>query len=209
MELRDDLLLRLAGGKVLSRPGFADMNPSSTGNAVSRSVTSGNPTFDPVTAAQADIALEWYFSDYAIASIGVFKKWGQGFIDVDVREQTLTEIDPTTNQPFVLNVQRPVNGDDADISGVELNYQQTFSELPDPFDGLGVIFNYTYLDTNADFKNALTGASYGVRGLSENTINLTDENVELYNLIATGRNKYYRGEQNTGTRWTLGVRAQF
>ena len=104
VELRDDLLLRLAGGKVLSRPGFADMNPSSTGNAVSRSVTSGNPTLDPVTAAQADIALEWYFSDYAIASIGVFKKWGQGFIDVDVREQTLTEIDPTTNQPFVLNV---------------------------------------------------------------------------------------------------------
>ena len=61
----------------------------------------------------------------------------------------------------------------SELSGVELGYQATFSELPAPFDGLGVSANYTYIDSGSDFINNSTGTAYSIPGLSENTINLT------------------------------------
>ena len=57
---------------------------------------------------------------------------------------------------------------------MELVLQRTFTDLlPAPFDGLGVIANYTYIDSGSDFENSKTGASYSIPGLSENTINFT------------------------------------
>ena len=71
-ELRDDLILRAAAASVMSRPAFSSLNPGQGGSAVLRLISSGNPTLDPITADQADLALEWYFGDYAIASAGAF-----------------------------------------------------------------------------------------------------------------------------------------
>ena len=36
-----------------------------------------------------------------------------------------------------------------------------------------MITNYTRIDSGSDFKNEITGAAYGIPGLSENTINFT------------------------------------
>ena len=58
--------------------------------------------------------------------------------------------------------------------GMELSFQRTFADLlPAPFDGLGVITNYTYINSGSDFKNEKTNAAYSIPGLSENTINFT------------------------------------
>ena len=57
---------------------------------------------------------------------------------------------------------------------MELVLQRTFAELlPAPFDGLGVIANYTYINSGSDFRNEKTNAAYSIPGLSENTINFT------------------------------------
>ena len=39
-----------------------------------------------------------------------------------------------------------MNGDEGKIQGFELAYQQYFDMLPEPFNGLGVQANYTYVD---------------------------------------------------------------
>ena len=58
--------------------------------------------------------------------------------------------------------------------GVEMSFQRTFADmLPAPFDGLGVIANWTYIDSSSDFENDNTSQAYGIPGLSENTINLS------------------------------------
>jgi hypothetical protein len=41
-----------------------------------------------------------------------------------------------------------VNGEGGDIRGLELVYQQQFSSLPAPFDGLGIASNYAYTTSN-------------------------------------------------------------
>ena len=95
-----------------------------------------------------------------------------------MQEQTPTPfpgvIDPETNQPLELLAFKPLNSGDSGLTGVELAFQRTFADLlPAPWDGLGIIANYTYINSDSDFTSVVTGASYGIPGLSENTINFT------------------------------------
>ena len=171
----DDIVVRVAAAKVLTRPRFLDLSPRQTVQARNRTTRGGNGTLDPTTAVQFDLAVEWYFDDYSIASVGLFTKEIEAFVQ---QEQTPTPwpgiIDPETNQPLVLIAFRPLNTGKSDLVGIELAFQRTFADLlPAPWDGLGIITNYTYIDSGSDFLNELTGAAYGISGLSENTINFT------------------------------------
>ncbi len=171
----DDIVVRLAAAKVLTRPRFLDLSPRTTVQANNRTTRGGNGTLDPTTAVQFDLAVEWYFDDYSIASFGLFTKDIEAFVS---QEQTPTPwpgiIDPETNQPLVLLAFRPLNAGKSDLTGIELAFQRTFADvLPVPFDGLGIIANYTYIDSSSDFVSETTGAAYSIPGLSENTINFT------------------------------------
>ncbi len=172
---REDLVVRFSVAKVLSRPRFLDLSPRLTVQPNPRTMRGGNGELDPTTAVQVDLALEWYFADYSIASIGVFTKSIEAFVQPEVVPTPFPGvIDPETNQPLVLTAFRPLNTGESDLTGVELAFQRTFADvLPAPFDGLGVIANYTYIDSGSDFKNEKTMASYSVPGLSEDTINFT------------------------------------
>ena len=172
----DDIVVRVAAAKVLTRPRFLDLSPRQTVQARNRTTRGGNGTLDPTTAVQFDLAVEWYFDDYSIASVGLFTKEIEAFVQ---QEQTPTPfpgvIDPDTNQSLVLLAFRPLNtAGKSDLTGIELAFQRTFADvLPAPFDGLGIIANYTYIDSSSDFVSETTGAAYDIPGLSENTINFT------------------------------------
>ncbi|MDE0053024.1 MAG: TonB-dependent receptor [Gammaproteobacteria bacterium] len=171
----DEIVVRVAAAKVMTRPRFLDLSPRQTVQARNRTTRGGNGTLDPTTAVQFDLAVEWYFDDYSIASVGLFAKNIEGFVQ---QEQTPTPwpgiIDPETNQPLVLIAFRPLNTGDSDLTGIELAFQRTFTDLlPAPWDGLGIVTNYTRINSGSDFENELTGAAYGIPGLSEDTINFT------------------------------------
>ena len=174
-EPRDDLIVRASAAKVLSRPSYADLNPRFTGGGIGRTIRAGNGDLKPTTAVQLDLSLEWYFADYSIASVGVFSKDIEAFVQLDLDDVRFDDvIDPDTNLPVVLLARRPLNSGSSTLTGVELAFQHTFEDLlPAPFDGLGVIANYTFVNSGSDFRNEKTGATYSVPGLSENTINLT------------------------------------
>ena len=171
----DDIVVRVAAARVMTRPRFLDLSPRLTVQANSRTMRGGNGTLDPTTAVQFDLSVEWYFDDYSIASVGFFTKEIEAFVQ---QEQTPTPwpgiIDPETNQPLVLIAFRPLNTGKSGLVGTELAFQRTLAGLlPAPWDGLGIIANYTYINSGSDFENELTGAAYGISGLSENTINFT------------------------------------
>lgn len=171
----DELVVRFSAAKVMSRPRYLDLSPRLTVQVRPRTMRGGNGELDPAMATQLDLAVEWYFADFSIASIGIFTKDVTAFVQ---QEQTPTPfpsvIDPETNQPLVLNAFRPLNTGKSEILGVEMAFQRTFADmLPAPFDGLGVIANWTYIDSSSDFENDNTSQAYGIPGLSENTINLS------------------------------------
>ncbi len=172
---RDDVVVRVALAKVFSRPAYRELNPRNSVQPNNRTMNAGNGRLDPTVGVQFDLALEWYFADYSIASFGLFTKEIEGFVQNDVELVPFGDvIDPDTNQPLILEAFRPLNTGESDLVGMELAFQRTFADLlPAPFDGLGVIANYTYIKSGSDFESAKTMASYGIPGLSENTINFT------------------------------------
>ena len=172
---REDLVVRAAVAKVMSRPRYLDLSPRLTVQANARTMRGGNGELDPTTAVQFDLALEWYFADYSIASVGLFTKSIESFVQSDLEVVPFSSvIDPDTGQPLVLTAFLPLNTGASSLVGMELAFQRTFADLlPSPFDGLGVIANYARIVSGSDFKNEKTNASYSIPGLSENTINFT------------------------------------
>ncbi len=172
---REDLVVRAAVAKVMSRPRYLDLSPRLTVQANARTMRGGNGELDPTTAVQFDLALEWYFADYSIASVGLFTKRIESFVQSDLEVVPFSSvIDPDTGQPLVLTAFLPLNTGESSLVGMELAFQRTFADLlPSPFDGLGVIANYARIVSGSDFKNEKTNASYSIPGLSENTINFT------------------------------------
>ena len=104
----------------------------------------GNPELDPFRAWNADISLAWYPTELSVISGGVFYKKIEEFIFV----QTLDDYD-WQNRTFD-EATIALNGEDATVVGVEINYQQHFGFLGAPFDAFIVGINYTYVDSEGD-----------------------------------------------------------
>ncbi len=176
-ELREDLIARFAWGKVMTQPSFVDLNPGGTKHASTRRVQEGDPNLEPYIAEQLDIGLEWYPTDDAIIALQAFGKQVDSFI-IQITElrdwvepDGSTLYDPESGGNVRLQYQGPANEEGAFIGGVEFAAQYAFTQLPSPFDGLGVIFNHTWVDTDAEFINPGSGVAFDVPGLSRNTTN--------------------------------------
>ncbi|MYD42564.1 MAG: TonB-dependent receptor [Gammaproteobacteria bacterium] len=171
----DEVVVRASLAKVMSRPRYLDLNPRKSVQARVRTMRGGNGELDPTTAVQFDLAVEWYFADYSIASAGLFTKSIEAFVQPDIELVPFAGLtDPETNQPLVFTLFRPLNSGESSLTGMEFAFQRTFADLmPAPLDGLGVIANWTYINSGSDFRNEKTNAAYGIPGLSENTVNFT------------------------------------
>ncbi|WP_428819079.1 TonB-dependent receptor [Microbulbifer sp. MCCC 1A16149] len=144
-DLNDELVYRLSAGRVITRPSIDSLKAYSYMNLNEFELYTANPGLEPMRANQLDTALEWYFSDYgAITGTLYFK---------DIESFTEYGLNGKRNiGGYEFDVYSSVNGDEgAMVRGMELTYQQSLSEvLPSPFDGLGVQFNYTYVESEYD-----------------------------------------------------------
>jgi len=120
-----------------SRSLSVDTTPGSqqplTGNA-------GNPGLLPMMANQADLSWQWYFEKGSLVSAGLFYKQIGSYIGITT--------DNTTIGGRAATISRSVNGKGGYVRGVEFVYQQAFTNLPYPFDGLGISSNYTYSESD-------------------------------------------------------------
>ncbi|MET3713486.1 TonB-dependent receptor [Sphingomonas trueperi] len=157
--LSDQLLLRFAGSKVLTRPDNANIRNFLTiglGTSGELTATAGNPYLRPATAWQFDASLEWYFARVGSLTLNGFYKAIDGFFYQQVTNRTLTSNDVTKN----VFVRGPANYEGTGkIKGFELAYQQTYDFLPGPLKGLGISANYTFIDSSGLPNSFLNGGS--------------------------------------------------
>lgn len=160
-EAADGLQLRFSASRTITRPTLSDISPTTTANGVSRTITRNNPYLDPFRANNLDATVEWYFSQNSLLGASLFYKDLKSLIRRETTVVTLpvTYIRTTgnTTAPTEFTVSELSNGKGVKLKGVELYYQQAFTSLPAPFDGLGTILNYTFID-NSD-PTQLTAAS--------------------------------------------------
>lgn len=137
-----DWVMRGAYTQTIGRPSFGDISPRTRINREDLEVELGNPALDPYESDNLDLSIERYIGNTGIVSLGVFHKSIDGYI-----AETATRNDP--EYPG-FDVVRPVNGDDAKVLGVELNWQQSFAS------GLLVGASATWLDTEFNLPAAST-----------------------------------------------------
>lgn len=193
IELDDDLFLRFAAGKQLTRPSFSQLTPNlqigfSNANATLTG-RAGNPDLRPLRSTSFDASLEYYFSENGYTYLSAFKKDVSGFI------QTVTT---TVNVSFpdypnysTADITRPQNGQDGEIKGFEIGVQSFFDFLPAPFDGLGVQANYTRVNSSA--PGPIVGTTVPLVGLSKNSYNLVayyEKNAYRARIAYTYRDNY-------------------
>jgi TonB-dependent receptor len=118
------------------------------------SVVEGNPKLDPFEAMNFDLSAEYYFANGGLFSVAGFYK------QIDNPIYRFTETETNVSNPFgngetFSRVQRTQerNADSGSVLGLEASYQQPFTFLPAPLNGLGINSNLTVTDSEVDVPN--------------------------------------------------------
>ena len=138
--------LRLGLGRAMARPSIDELRASAsisedlTRPGTPLSGTAGNPRLKPMIANQFDIAYQNYFGKSSLLSAALFFKDIKQYIGLKTTTGTFEGRNSVLYQS--------VNTDGGQVRGAEFIYQQAFTMLPAPFDGLGVNTSYTYTESN-------------------------------------------------------------
>jgi TonB-dependent receptor len=139
------LVFRASVSHALARPSFGDTAFRSLVNREDLEITRGNPNLDALESRNWDASVEYYLPSLGLVSAAIFQK--------DIENFSYEFESPT---PLVLggetyDLTTYANGSEGTIRGLELSYQQQLTGLPAPFDGLGVLANATFLDSEATY----------------------------------------------------------
>jgi len=166
VDLTEDLVLRLAATRTMTRPDFSalagsvSLLPPATAGGVG-SGTGGNPNLQPILSTNLDATVEWYYGERALLSVGVFSMNIDNYVSqARTRQQYLT-IDALHPAPGVMvdyDLVVPVNSS-AKVNGFELAWEAPFGEY------FGAFANYTYAEGDTDDGQPMLGTS-------ENTYNV-------------------------------------
>ena len=168
LDLTPEVLVRFSATQNLNRPGLGSM--AAEGSAFKNDDTGeitasrGNPNLEPYKDTTLDLSVEYYFGKVGLLSASVFQKTIKNYIGSQTLEnipfsQTgvpFTTISGATASTIVSEFSMPINiAGKTKLNGLELAAQSQFSFLPAPFDNLGAVANYTYVDADKE----LTGFS--------------------------------------------------
>ena len=188
LEIRPNLLARLAAAKVMSRPQLPNLTPGGSISTQNLTLSNGNPLLQPFRAKTADLSFEWYPDKDTLLSVGFFYK------DIGTFIQTLATSKPfsDTGLPLTLlasnqsgatvyTVTQPINTSGGPLKGVELSVQRPFTFLPGFWSHFGGVANYTRVSSKIDYV-LTTSATAGSTFTTANLINLspTSWNLTLY-----------------------------
>lgn len=161
LDLRRDMVVRLAAARTMARPDYSALGGSITADDTTRTGNGGNPDLKPIRSTNLDAALEWYYAPRSLLSAGLFHLDLDNYVAFGTYQTQLLNIRTGTFDTYTISA--PTNSS-GKVKGVELNWQQPFGG------GFGAAANYTYADAKEDGGQDLVGASrntYNVSGYYE------------------------------------------
>lgn len=167
-ELNDEMLIRFAASKAITPPNISDLNASRNSRAILGFVTDtnpapgtqpgvvdiipdsirvdgGNPNLKPIEATNIDLSFEYYFGDDGQFSVSLFRKDIDNIIVYGTNNQGSATFD---GYNIPIDFGGNVNLNDGSIEGVEVAYQQFYTDLPGLFGNLGVQANFTIISSD-------------------------------------------------------------
>jgi iron complex outermembrane recepter protein len=228
--LTEKLVVRLAAAKVMARPGLGNLSPGGNVDSFNYEVDYQNPYLNPTRATALDAALEWYFAEGSVISLAVFFKDIDSFPIRESRTGTFAStglprevIAPTSPADLsgpgaegtcgdpagCWEISELNDGPGSTVKGFELGFQAPFKsfygELPVVIRDMGVLGNYTYVDSEADYDFSGNTVTERLIGLSNGSYNATlyyDDSVFNARFSLAYRSDYLtNGPNSTGNLW--------
>ncbi|MGL6159936.1 MAG: TonB-dependent receptor [Microbulbifer sp.] len=191
LDITDSLIARFAASRTLTRPTLNQLAPVTVINETRQggnlNSSSGNQELEPFASGNLDLSLEYYYGDNSYVSVGYFRKDVENFIISITEDQTFTNsagelvTDPSTgdvtdiapeedrqnavdpnDSVAVFTLTKPSNGESAQVEGLELAVQHSFSDT-----GFGVIANVTLVDSDAKLDVDDVTQAFALPGLSD------------------------------------------
>jgi TonB-dependent receptor len=141
---RPDFVVRVAAAKVMARPSLDKLAPTRTDQTLDRTYILniiGDPHLKPTDAVQQDLSVEWYYRPKSAITAALFAKQIKNFVTYQTDEHVDIGV-----PGYLYTVTHPVNGDKANVKGIEVGIQHLFDN------GFGV---------SAKFAKTLTRAYQG------------------------------------------------
>jgi iron complex outermembrane receptor protein len=189
-DITPELVIRASAGKTLTRAAVPQIAAGLLVPSIfNRAITQGNPNLQPEVGKSLDGSLEWYFAEGGLLSAGIFEKKLEGtptpFNDTVTLGSTglpdsafdanafgygiggdIPDSEPLVRTTFI-------NQKTVKLDGLEFAYQQNFSFLPSPFDGLGAMASYTKISTQGNTFVTTEGRSISVPLVPEDSYSAT------------------------------------
>jgi len=171
-DVTDRLVVRAAWTNTIGRANYGDISARETltFNGSQAILSRGNPNLQPRESEGLDLSMEFYQDD-GLISVAVFSK------DLENEIFTLSSVQNMDlgigRGVEPVEVRTPRNTETAKIKGIELAFQQAFTFLPEPFDGLGINLNATFLDTEFTFLTSVGPRTTGFFLQPDTTTNAT------------------------------------
>ena len=173
--LTDDLQLRAAAYAGLSRPDMwffgagrdigsvtTDEGFTTVAAALDGKVSAvGNPYLEALESNNYDLSLSYYMGTDTMFSAAVYyKTFSAAFESASDSESVVVD---GVSYDVVVQGRPTIVDDNSSIFGYELSALHRFSNLPAPFDGLGVSINYNYADSDFETPEAAADITPEVR----------------------------------------------
>ncbi|MEO9947238.1 MAG: TonB-dependent receptor [Paraglaciecola sp.] len=170
MDLSDDVMLRGAVYRALSRPSPSDLGfgraftgltedgeeATDISAAIGTATANGNPDLKPFTSWNADLAVEWYPNEDTVLALGgYYKSFEGGFENTSVTE--IFNVDGEDLETVVTTQQ--TTEDTSTIYGFEMTATHAFTYLPSVLSNMGVKVSYNWADSDFEVEDANFGAS--------------------------------------------------
>ncbi|MFT4025378.1 MAG: TonB-dependent receptor [Novosphingobium sp.] len=161
----EDLIIRGAIAKVVTRPTMGNLTPGGTIDAFNFRITFGNPQLQPYRATNFDLGVEWYFAPQALFGVTVFAKQIESFPISQAFTATLGDVGltrdalPPSSPAYInFNPAQPwtitgnVNGAGATLKGIEIALQLPFKTFASGFlADFGLLANATFIKSKATY----------------------------------------------------------
>ena len=217
--LRDDLILRFAASRAISRPDvgslrayrntrgdFSIIEDRNTGDTIGAQFnrfiqTGGNPDLRPVQATNLDASLEYYFSDVGSFTASFFHKDLEDII-IGTNSGEIGSAAFAATSSSGVPFQGAINNGSGKVKGFELAYQQFYDFLPGWMSGFGLQGNYTYVDQSAIPNGGVrsVGGS-GVSGDQPRFVVTDLENLSKHTINAVGLYENDKVEARLAYNW--------
>lgn len=195
IEIIENVIVRTAWSKSITRPTLTELSPATTyneGKIDSLSASGGNPNLKPYESDNFDLGLEWYFDDASYAAISYYTKDIDNFIDGGQSQENVT----VPNGEFDIKVSRPMNLNSTTVDGIELALQHRFTYLPAPFDGLGMMANMTFVDSESSADTAENPLPLPGLGDSQNAVLFYEKDAIQFRVAYNNRSEFMQVTSN-------------